>query len=242
MSAAALVTQATRYAGPDATQALVTAGFEVLCHDETFTEAQARSAFADHHPDAVLLESVAPEEAATEAIGHAGQIDVLFNNHFCPPESKALEETTPEEYRDMLETLLLQPYRFIRALIPHMKSNGTGRIIMMTSAAPLRPGANVSLYTSARGAANLLVRSLAKELGPAGISTVGISPNFYASKDTYSQDAYEKNERFQAGVNRAVPLKRLGTPDEMQSLIAYLASKEAAFVSGEIIAFSGGWA
>ena len=91
-------------------------------------------------------------------------------------------------------------------------------------------------------AANLLVRSLAKELGPAGISIVGISPNFYASQDTYSQDAYEKNERFQAGVNRAVPLKRLGTPDEMQSLIAYLASKEAAFVSGQIIAFSGGWA
>ena len=220
----------------------MTAGLKVLCHDDTFTDADARSAFADQHPDAVLLESVSPEEAVTEAVGHGERIDVLFNNHFCLPESKALEETTPEEYRDMLDTLLVQPYRFIRALIPHMKSNGAGRIILMTSAAPLRPSAKVSLYTSARGAANLLVKSLAKELGPAGISLVGISPNFYVSKDTYSQEAYENSERFRTMVDRSVPLKRLGTPDEMRSLIGYLASKDAAFVSGEIIAFSGGWA
>ena len=122
-------------------------------------------------------------------------------------------------------------------------SGRTGRVPAgRMEAAPLRPGANVSLYTAARAGANSLVESLARELGPDGIAVFGIAPNYYASDDTYSKAAFEKSDRFRASVQRNVPLQRLSNENEMPGLIRYLAYDDSAFLTGQVIAFTGGWA
>ena len=236
-----IVANACRYAGPDATRTLGVAG-HVFCHDLSFVDAAVRADFEAQYVGAVALAATEPEEAVAEALAHSGSIDVLFANHFRTPEMKALQETQTEDFRATLETLLVEPYRFIKAAMPALKQSACGRIVLMTSAAPLRPGANVSLYTAARAAANSMVASLARELGPDGIAVFGIAPNFYASDDTYSRAAFENSEKFRSMVERAVPLQRLSNKQEMARLIHYLCLDDSAFVTGQVFAFTGGWA
>ncbi len=236
-----IVTNACRYAGPDATRTLGLAG-RVFCHDLSFVDAAVRVDFEAQYVGAIALAATEPEEAVAEALAQSSGMDVLFANHFQTPEGKALEETQVEDFRATLENLLVAPYRFIKAALPALKRAESGRIVLMTSAAPLRPGAKVSLYTAARAGENALVGSLARELGPAGIAVFGIAPNFFASDDTYSRAAFENSEKFRSMVQRAVPLQRLSNEQEMARLIHYLCLDDSAFVTGQVFAFTGGWA
>ena len=237
-----LITNACRYAGPDAVAALSGDAHSVLCHDMSFGEAHVRASFKEQYATAHPLTNTLPEKAVSEAFEQSDIIDVLFCNHFQSPEAKPFDETNDDDFRQTLETLLVEPYRFIRSALPSLRASEDARIIVMTSAAPLRPGANVSLYTAARAGANSLVESLARELGPDGIAVFGIAPNYYASDDTYSNAAFEKSDRFRASVQRNVPLQRLSNENEMPGLIRYLAYDDSAFLTGQVIAFTGGWA
>lgn len=240
--ATVLITNACRYAGPDAVAALSGNAHTVLCHDMSFGEADARVAFREKYANAHALTNTSSERAVAEAFEQSDIVDVLFCNHFQAPEAKPFDETSSEEFRQTLENLLVDPYRFIKSALPALRAAEDARIIVMTSAAPLRPGSNVSLYTAARAGANSLVESLARELGPDGIAVFGIAPNYYASDDTYSKAAFEKSARFRASVERNVPLQRLSTENEMTSLIRYLAYDASAFLTGQVITFTGGWA
>ncbi|MEM7018060.1 MAG: SDR family oxidoreductase [Pseudomonadota bacterium] len=236
-----LIVNACRYAGPDAIKALGGETHQLFCHDASFADTTARTAFENNNPDVKALSSTSPEDAVAEVLESVQVIDVLFCNHFQPPEMKPLKETDDELFRATLETLLVEPYQFIKAALPALEASEQARIILVTSAAPLRPGANVSLYTAARAGANSMVESLAKELGPSGITVFGIAPNYYASDDTYSQTVFAKSERFRASVERNVPLKRLSNAHEMPRLIRYLCLDDSAFMTGQVIAFTGGW-
>lgn len=237
----ALVTNACRYAGPHATMALSDMGFRVFCHDVSFVEADARTQFSHAHPGCVALAQTQPADTVTEVLSSADTIDVLFNNHLHMPEIKPITETTTKEFEEFLARLLIAPYQFVLAAAPRMKEHNRGKIIFMTSAAALKPVANVSLYTAARAGANSLVKTLAVELGEFGISVFAICPNFYASDDTYSQKEFETNEKYRAAIERQVPLKRLSKEGEMTALIRYLANPDSDFITGQIISFSGGW-
>ncbi len=232
-----LITHALRYFGPDAVIAL--AGDRLLLHDASFGDPQVREAFAAEHPHAVLLAGQTPEAAVTEAANHCQRLDVLFCNHFRPPPRGSLADTDADTLRGLLEALTVEPYRFVRAALPLL---GPSQVVITTSAAGQRPGKGASLlYAAARSAANTLVAGLAKELGPREIGVTGLAPNYYASADTYSQAAFETNERVRAHVERHVPLQRLSHPREAQRTIAYLCSEDARFISGQVVHFTGGW-
>jgi NAD(P)-dependent dehydrogenase (short-subunit alcohol dehydrogenase family) len=236
-----LITHACRYTGPDATRTLNIPGNTVLCHDLSFSDASARNAFEAANPGSLALKTSLPEDVIAEALQYTPAIDILYCNQFQLPEAKPIDETDDAEFRLTLETLLIDPYRFIRSTLPSLRQSEQARIIIVTSAAPLRPGAGVSLYASARAGANTLVESLARELGADDIAVFGIAPNYYVSDDTYSQVAFDKSERFRASVERNVPLKRLSKPQEMPALINYLAGADSDFITGQVIAFTGGW-
>ena len=236
-----IITNACRYAGPDATQALTGEDRCVFCHDLSFTDAAARLAFEKKYPGVNTLSESSPEQAIAEAMVATNTIDVLFANHFQRPEMKLLEDTEVDEFRATLETLLVDPYRFIKAVLPALKQSTAGRIVLVTSAAGLRPGANISLYAAARAGANTMVKSLSRELGPDGIGVFGIAPNYFTGDDTYPRDAFENNERLRAMVERSVPLKRISNDNEMSRLIHYLCLDESTFITGQVIGFSGGW-
>lgn len=237
----ALITNACRYAGPHATKTLLESGYTVYCHDKSFSTEEGRKSFLEAYPKAATLNNFEADRAVAEMLNETETIDVLFNNHFVLPESKAFTSTSDDEFLTILDALVVEPYRFARGVLKVMQTANKGRIVFMTSAASLRPSKNVSLYTAARSAANSMVETLAKEVGSFGVSVTAIAPNFYVSDDTYSQAMFDSNERFRNMVQKQVPLERLSKDSEMESLIKYLTSEDSAFITGQILSFSGGW-
>ena len=236
----ALVTNARRYTGPDATRALLAEGLAVYCHDKSFANPSARQEFENEFSGCIPLSATDPEAAVEEALGDP-TLDVLFCNHFQPPESALLSETTADGFRGSLETLLIEPYRFIHAALPALIAGTSPRIVLVTSAAGQRPMPRMTMYAAARAGADAMVKSLARELGRDGISVFGIAPVYFASDDTYPRRAFETNERFRASVEKAVPLGRLSNENEMAKLVKYLCTDDSEFVTGQVIGFSGGW-
>lgn len=237
----ALITHARRYAGPPAVRALQAAGYAVAAHDPAFAEAAARREFAAEFPGVQCLESAEPEKAVSEAAAQDERLAVLVSNQLFALPPGRIDELEVAAVEGVFAALALEPWRWIRAAVPSLRANGGGRIVVVTSAAGKRPGSRVVPYSAARAAANAMVAGLAKELGPDAITVTAIAPNWFASPDTYPPERFETDDRFRDRVERQVPLGRLSAPGEMEALIAYLASPQAAFITGEVIGFSGGW-
>jgi NAD(P)-dependent dehydrogenase (short-subunit alcohol dehydrogenase family) len=122
-----------------------------------------------------------------------------------------------------------------------MQARNWGRIILVSSAAPLRGLANYSMYVSARAACNGLVSSLAKELGRNAITVNAVASNYVENPD-YFPPALLADAAAMKKMTANIPLGRLGKPEEIAATIAFLASDGAGFVTGQVIAHAGGWA
>ena len=122
-----------------------------------------------------------------------------------------------------------------------MKSAGQGKIIMVTSAAPIRGLANYSMYATGRGAGNAMLKSLPLELAPSNIQINVIALN-YIQNPTYFSPSLTENEAAMAKMLANIPAKRLGQPEEVAELIAFFASDKRGFVTGHAVPISGGWA
>lgn len=236
----ALVTHASRYAGPPAVRTLLAAGYRVAAHDPTFAAADVRAAFAREFPGAIPLDVTEPE-AAVAAAGADGAVEVLVCNQLFALSPATVADIDVAPVREVFEALVMEPWRWVHAAVPLLRANGGGRVVLVTSAAGRRPGPRVVPYSAARAAANAMVAGFAKELGGDAIAVTAIAPNWFASPDTFPPERFHSDGKFRARVERQVPLKRLSAPGEMEALIGYLTSPEAAFVTGEVIGFSGGW-
>jgi NAD(P)-dependent dehydrogenase (short-subunit alcohol dehydrogenase family) len=140
-----------------------------------------------------------------------------------------------------MEALVVWPYRLIGAAVPSMKAARSGKIIMVTSAAPIRGLANYLMYATGRGAGNALVKSLSLELGASNIQVTAIAPN-YIENPTYFPPELTDNEAVMKKMLSNIPARRLGQPEEVAELIAFFASDKCGFVTGHVMPVSGGWA
>jgi NAD(P)-dependent dehydrogenase (short-subunit alcohol dehydrogenase family) len=179
--------------------------------------------------------SVAALEAAV--IARFGKVQILVNNAGMNLRKK-IHEFTLEEWMRVTNTNLTSVFLMCRAFVPHMKGQGYGRIINMTSIM-----AHVSLpertaYSSTKAALLGLTKSLAMELAPDNITVVGISPGPFLTEMNLaiSNDA-EKNAMFLS----KIPIGRWGQVEEIGSLAAYICSDAAGFITGTDILIDGGW-
>lgn len=219
----ALVTHAAEYVGPPAIKSLTAAGFEVV---------------------SLLSAESGPAEMAAaveKTLAQHGRIDVCVMNSAFPAERMPVGEIEESKMRAAYEALVFGPMMLARAVVPHMKARKSGKLIFCTSAAPLRGLSNYSVYVSARAAMNAAVKSLALELGPHNVQANAVAPNFMES-ETYFPKKLMDDPAASKKILGNVPLGRLGKPDEAGALIAYLASPQADFVTGQVIALAGGWA
>ncbi|MET0983943.1 MAG: SDR family oxidoreductase [Steroidobacteraceae bacterium] len=235
----AVVTNVSDYAGPPAVAALVADGFHVLGHSPRFADATARREFESEHPHRIASATESVEDVVKEALERFGRIDVAISNDAGETRQGPIQERSTQDFRNVLEAFTVAPFRLISAVVPHMRAQSSGRIILITSGAPLRPMPNMSLYSAARAAANMLVRTLATEIGAAGIAINAIAP--YLLLSNYFPDGMD-NPDFAQMVHSLVPMKRPGQPEEIGALISLLASGKADFISGQVIGFSGGGA
>jgi len=236
-----VLTNVLHFVGPKAGGVLAGHGATVICHDADFADTAAREAFAVDNPGLLVAESSEPEDLVAEVIAAHGRIDALISNDTYPAIRGPVDEATGEDMRQALEALVVWPYRLLGAAVPHMKERQAGRIVMVTSAAPIRGLANYSIYATARGAGNNLVKSLSLELAAANIQINAIAPN-YIENPTYFPPELLANQDAMAKMLRNIPAKRLGKPEEVAELIAFFASDRCGFVTGHVVPISGGWA
>jgi NAD(P)-dependent dehydrogenase (short-subunit alcohol dehydrogenase family) len=242
----AIVTNVTEYAGAPAATALAADGFAVLCHDRSFADAAARAAWEGENPGLGAAVAATPEDLVAEAVARFGGLDVLVSNDSWPARRARIEDADPVEYRAMLEALTVQPFRLAGAAArvmkqQGMKEQGRGRMVFITSASPLHACPGFSMYASARAGATALAEALARELAPSGIQVNAVLPNFLYSETYYPKALWQDDPRYVQRLKDLVPMQRLGQPGEIGALIAFLASGKAGFVTGQAIAFTGGW-
>ncbi|WP_371669346.1 SDR family oxidoreductase [Streptomyces sp. NBC_00289] len=236
-----VVTHATLYAGPGAVAALAAAGFTVVCQDETFGDEENRAKFEAGHECVVACPSKTPAGAVTWAIRRYGRLDAVISNDVYPGKYLPVEQADVTELRAAAEALLVAPVAVVAKAAAQMKRQGHGRIVLVTSAAPVRPEPGFSYYSSLRAAASAFARAAARELAAHYVTVNAVAPNFLESETYYPEEAWG-DEDGKERLRGLLPIGRLGTAREIGNLIVFLTSGRADFVTGEVVGFTGGWA
>jgi 3-oxoacyl-[acyl-carrier protein] reductase len=176
------------------------------------------------------------ERLVEQTLERFGGIDVLVLNSGGPPRTRALE-VTDEQVEDAVALLLLSAVRLVRLCRPHLEASGHGRVIAITSSAVKEPVDNLALSNAVRPGLTGWLKSVARELGPAGVTVNAVAPGRIDTARLH--EVYGDAGPSEADL-AAIPLRRLGTPRELGDVVCFLASDRAAYVTGATIAVDGG--
>ena len=170
-----------------------------------------------------------------------GRIDVLVNNAGGSGQNP-FDKVDDALWRSDMEVKLYAPMEGVRCVVPHMKKQGGGSIIMLTMAAAATPGANQFPTVVSRQACVTLAKGLSKELGPHNIR---VNVACVGKIKTPQQERGAKRlgrsvEEHFAAQGKTVPLGRMGDPEDLANAIAFLASSAASYVTGTCINVDGG--
>jgi len=180
-----------------------------------------------------------------EAVGRFGGLDVLVTNAGGPPPGRFFDfdDTAWEE---AFRLTLMSAVRLCREAIPHMQKRGGGRIICLTSVSVKQPLENLLLSNSLRLAVVGLAKSLANELASQAITVNCVCPGPIATErleqliEAQAQRQGLSLEEARRSWTRDIPMGRLGQPEELADLVAFLASENARFITGTAIQVDGG--
>ena len=236
-----LVSKATEFVGAETCRSCLAEGATVIAQDPTFSDPATKSAFERDLPELELTASVIPDEIMTDIIDSYRRIDGLVPNDGFPAIRSSVENADPADMRAGLEAMVVEPFQLIGAAVKHMKSQGYGRIVMATSAAPLRGVPHYGMYVTGRGAQNAMVITLARELAKNNITVNAVAPNFVESPSYFSADLLE-DETTISKILSQIPMGRIGKPQEVSDLIAFFLSDKAGFTTGHVVPVAGGWA
>lgn len=241
MARSILITDIAHFVGGPSARALLGEGATVYGVDASFSDASARSAFEEKVPGAKTLPTTDPKEAVAAVIEAEGRLDVLINNDAWPAVRGPVDEATDKDMHETFEALVFKSFAMTRAAVPQMKAQQAGKILFLSSAAPLNGIPNYSLYAAARGAANSLALTLAKELASFNIQVNALAFNFIESPDYFPASLLD-NPKSREKILSNIPLRRLGKPEEAAAIVAFLAGPNADFITGQLIPVAGGWA
>jgi 3-oxoacyl-[acyl-carrier protein] reductase len=162
-----------------------------------------------------------------------GQLDIVVNNsgiyEFAP-----LDEITEDAFHKSFNINVLGPLLVTKAAVKHLKPGAS--IINIGSTAPLMRSETTTIYTATKAALDSVTGVLAKELGSKNIRINSVNPGFTITEGTGS---YVDSD-FARGLVKQVPLGRAAHPDDIASIVVFLASEEAKWLTGELINASGG--
>jgi 3-oxoacyl-[acyl-carrier protein] reductase len=169
-----------------------------------------------------------------------GRIDILLNNAGGPPFDK-FENFDDEAWQKAFELNLLSVARTSRLVLPHMKKTGSGRIINIISGSVKSVLNNSVLSTAMRMGVVGMAKLMADEFGPFQITVNNVAPGLILTdriKDTLPKGV--DTEEALKEKTKTIPIGRIGKPEELAALVAFLASEQAAYITGTTISVDGG--
>lgn len=233
----ALVTGASRGIGRSIAELLVERGATVIGTATSDNGAVAISEYLGEKGKGFKLNVTDPDsiESVLKAIGEEfGVIDILVNNAGITRDN-LLMRMKDEEWLEIMDTNLTSIYRLSKAVLRGMMKKRCGRIVNVGSVVGTMGNAGQANYSAAKAGVIGFSKSMAREVASRGITVNTVAPGFIETDMTNAM-----NDEQRAATLAQVPAGRLGSPREIATAVAFLASEEAAYISGETLHVNGG--
>ncbi|HXH82087.1 MAG TPA: SDR family oxidoreductase, partial [Candidatus Tectomicrobia bacterium] len=187
-----------------------------------------------------VSDAAAARATAAAAVERFGRIDVLVNNAavFATLVPRPFDEIPDAEWDRVMAVNVRGVWNCARAVVPVMRTRGSGRIVNVASAIVAKGTALLLHYVASKGAVVAMTRALARELGPAGITVNAVAPGLILS-DTVQANPHITGFQMDA-IMRTRSLKRDAFPADVEGTVVFLASDDSAFMTGQTLVVDGG--
>jgi 3-oxoacyl-[acyl-carrier protein] reductase len=239
----AVINDGRFYAGPPLARFLAAKNHDIVIGDAPDELIEELNAFG---VEAVSVKGVNSRgntqgfhQLATAAMESFGRIDSasMFSGQII---TGSILKSTREDLDALYEGCLVAPYEFLKAVLPVMKEQQSGQVLIITSASGARPTPGAPLYSSLRAAASMLARNAAGEMAKSGVQVNAVGTNFMDFPE-FLRASGATDPEVRKKVESQVPLQRLGTLDEFASFCMPYLDGTSTFATGQFVSFSGGW-
>ena len=186
------------------------------------------------------------ENSFTAVEKHFGNVDILVNN--CGgPVPGLFQQLEEEDWNSAYDQVLMSVIRFSKLVLPDMMAKNWGRIINITSISVKQPVDNLILSNSLRAGVTGFAKSLSNEVAKFNITVNNVAPGMTLTSRLYELAVVEAKEKGKSheeilvDMAKRIPMNRLGRPEEIASVVLFLASKQASYVTGTTIQVDGGY-
>jgi 2-hydroxycyclohexanecarboxyl-CoA dehydrogenase len=187
-----------------------------------------------------ITDHLAVTQKVAEVMRVHGSIDVLVNNAGWDVPLQFLE-TTPDFWAKVIAINLIGPLNLHHAVLPHMVAAESGKVVNIASDAGRVGSSGESVYSACKGGIIAFTKTMARECARNGIRLNAVCPGptdtpllqSFVGEGDFGKKIYE-------GLKKAIPLKRLGQPEDIPGIVAFLSSDDANFITGQVISVSGG--
>jgi 3-oxoacyl-[acyl-carrier protein] reductase len=232
--ATVIVTGAARGIGLEFARTFAAAGAEVVMVDlDAGLLAEAAAAVGGVAAPGDVTRTADVEGIVAEAVERTGRVDVVINNAGLLRDN-VLWKISDEDWEAVLGVSLTGTFRLTRACVPHFRARRFGRVINISSYTGLHGNVGQAAYAAAKAGVVGFTKTAAKELGRFGVTVNAIVPNA-RTRMVESIPAPQKE-----ALEAQIPLGRFGEPSEMAATAAFLASDEAAYITGAVVPVDGG--
>ena len=241
MNKTALITGATRGIGKQIALTLAQNGYDIAINYRTENDAlkETKKQIEEKGVKCLTVQGDVSnfedcEKFVKEIIEEYGKIDVLVNNAGITKDT-LLMRMKKEDFEDVIDTNLVGTFNVTKNVISHMMKARSGRIINISSVVGVAGNAGQTNYSASKAGMIGFTKSLAKEVASRGILVNAVAPGFIETgmTDVLKEDIKEE-------IAKSIPLKRIGTTQDVANLVKFLAGEDSTYITGQVINVDGG--